>query len=299
MTPLRHILCTIDFSRHTDAVFDMGVRLAAGFGARLILFHAVNFPSDVLHNSDAHERTGKRRHMTRQAEARLRELMTGTTAAGDVHVGWGDPVEALERAVDETGADMIVAARHGLSGVQRMLMGTVIERAVRKIDIPILVLPPQRGRDSRLDPDRFRCIVAACGPDPRSDSVQRFAWDMAHRFRAQLHLVHALERPVDEEILDPTTGPYATVQEDLRRRIRWFLIDALSDLAQDPHSIQTAVEPGSPQEVLVDYARRQSADMVIVGVRRLGAVRKSMVGSTTEALLRKAPCAILTLPSLP
>lgn len=296
MPPPRKILCTIDFSKHTDAVVEMGKRLAEGFKARLILFHSVNFPRDTLHNSDAHERVGKRRKMTRDAEARLQTMLDDAPVNPEVLVAWGDPVEALERAVAETGTDFVVAASHGLSGFQRILMGTVIERVVRKISCPIMVLQPNRGGCAVAAPDRIRCLVAACGPNLQPDEIPLFAWDMALRFQARLHLVHALERPVDEDILDPTAGPYAQVQEELRRRIRWRLMDALSDVARHLDAVEAAVEPGAPNEVLIEYARRHEADLVVVGVRRHGAVHKSFVGSTTDALLRKAPCAVLTIP---
>lgn len=296
MTPLKTILCTVDFSRHTDAIVEMGSRLAAGFKARLILFHSVNFPEDTLHNTDASERKPKRRQKTQDAEEKMAAIMAGASVPWDTHVAYGEPVETLADAVTDTGADLVVAASRGLSAVQRMFLGTVIERAVRKIPKPILVLRPRRGDASSTDPDHLRCIVAACGPYPQGDPVPVFAWNMARRFQSHLHLVHALERPIDEDILDPTDGPYIQVQEELQRRIRWRLTDAVSDVRRHLSAVQTAVEPGPPGEVLVDYARRQSADLVIVGVRRQSALRKTIIGSTTEALLRKAPCAVLTLP---
>ncbi|MFH1983098.1 MAG: universal stress protein [Pseudomonadota bacterium] len=297
MKPLKTILCTVDFSRHTDAIVEMGTRLAAGFKARLILFHSVNFPRDTLHNTDAPERNRKRHHKTRDAEEKMQAIMDGASVSWSTHVAFGEPVETLSGAVSHTGADLIVAASHGLSSVQRMLLGNVIERAVRRIAKPILVLRPSRKDASSTDPDHIRCIVAACGPNPQTDPIPHFAWNMARRFQAHLHLVHALERPIDEDILDPTEGPYTLVQEELRRRIQWRLIDAVSDETRHLSAVHTAVEPGPPGEVLIDYARRQSADLVIVGVRRQGAVRKTIIGSTTEALLRKAPCAVLTLPA--
>jgi nucleotide-binding universal stress UspA family protein len=56
------------------------------------------------------------------------------------------------------------------------------------------------------------------------------------------------------------------------------------------------VVPGIPGEVLVDFAREKGTDLVIVGVRRRGVLKKSFIGSTTEAVLRNAPCAVLTVP---
>ena len=297
MTPLKTILCTVDFSQHTGAVVEMGIRLAEGFKARLVVFHSVTFPTDALHYSDAPDRKLKYRQKTQEARDKIQSLMDEASVSWDTHITWGDPVETLAGAVKDTGADLILTASRGFSGVKRMLLGTVIERAVRKIDRPMLVLRPASRGEGTSVPVDVRCIVAACRAKSQTDPVPLFAWNMARRFQAQLHLVHALERPIDEDILDPMTGPYTQVQEELRRRIQWRLMDAISDETRQLRTVRTAVEPGPPGEVLIDYARRQSADLVIVGVRPQGTVRKTIVGSTTEVLLRKAPCAVLTLPA--
>ena len=47
---------------------------------------------------------------------------------------------------------------------------------------------------------------------------------------------------------------------------------------------------------LTDYARRNRADLIVVGVRPQSVWRKTLIGSTTEALIRRAPCAVLTVP---
>jgi nucleotide-binding universal stress UspA family protein len=53
---------------------------------------------------------------------------------------------------------------------------------------------------------------------------------------------------------------------------------------------------GPAPEILPDYIREVQADLAVVGVQARRRFKKFIVGSTTEAVLRHAPCAILTVP---
>ena len=54
--------------------------------------------------------------------------------------------------------------------------------------------------------------------------------------------------------------------------------------------------PGVPQEMVLHIARERDADIIAVGVRRSGKLGRWLSGSTTEALLRRSPCCVLTVP---
>jgi nucleotide-binding universal stress UspA family protein len=53
---------------------------------------------------------------------------------------------------------------------------------------------------------------------------------------------------------------------------------------------------GRPGEVLADVARKDGADLIVVGSRGLGRVRAA-VGSAVLDLLHDAPCPVLVLPA--
>jgi nucleotide-binding universal stress UspA family protein len=119
---------------------------------------------------------------------------------------------------------------------------------------------------------------------------------MARHLQAELHLVHAAESPFNEEVIDPLLGPYTQVQEELQQRIQWRLNEAVTDMDRQAVEVHTDVWPGVPGEVLTAYATKHRANLIVVGVRQVGLVKKALIGSTTETVLRHAPCAVLTVP---
>jgi nucleotide-binding universal stress UspA family protein len=59
----------------------------------------------------------------------------------DVEVVFGETVEAIERAAEETGADLIVVGSNHKGVVQRAIEGSVSERLARETSRPLLVVP--------------------------------------------------------------------------------------------------------------------------------------------------------------
>jgi universal stress protein A len=62
----------------------------------------------------------------------------------------GSPAEEIKRFAEEEGADLIVMATHGRTGLKHMLMGSVAEKVVRISTVPVLTVKPRGIRDGLL-----------------------------------------------------------------------------------------------------------------------------------------------------
>ena len=59
-----------------------------------------------------------------------------------------------------------------------------------------------------------------------------------------------------------------------------------------PH---TSLLEGQPYEKIVTYAESKDIDMIVLGVRGHGLVKTVFLGSTTDRVVRKAPCPVLSV----
>jgi nucleotide-binding universal stress UspA family protein len=68
-----------------------------------------------------------------------------------------------------------------------------------------------------------------------------------------------------------------------------------------PEDIAVSIEvrPGVAEEQLDGFIHERRADLVVVGVRPHTRFEKILIGSTTEMVLRRASCAVLTVPLSP
>jgi nucleotide-binding universal stress UspA family protein len=156
---LRRILVPVDFSDAAKAAVRHAQQLALLYGAKLHLLHVVEevvYPSaygvepPVLPIEDVVNR------VETSMGAMVRDELGDEHVEVTATVGYA-PMTILDYAED-TGADLIVIATHGRSGLDRVLLGSVAERVLRQSPIPVFVVKPEQ---KSLEPSR----TAAAGAD--------------------------------------------------------------------------------------------------------------------------------------
>lgn len=296
--PPENLLCAVDFSTHSPEAAKIGVDLSRRFGGRLHIFHAVCTPSSQVYGNPVSERGRSQEKQARHAKEEIGALMSGLDYPWAPLVAFGDPVEALMEAADKTDADLVIAAGYGIRGVQRLLHGTVVERMIRTQACAFLMLPPRGARFSEDGGLRISRIVAACGAGgDLSDRVLNHALAYADIFGAELDLLHVMESPNEEEppaVEQP--GHYAETESALMEKRRRRIMDRLPREIRNRPGLSILLRSGVPGEALVDCARNRGADLTIVGVRPRHFWGRVFKGSTTETVLRNAPCPVLAIP---
>ncbi|ELZ43119.1 UspA domain protein [Halorubrum saccharovorum DSM 1137] len=78
------------------------------------------------------------------AQERVETVTAELESAGVDVVGnviQGEPVDVIENAIDDVGADIVVMPSHARSGIQRVLLGSVTEKVVRVSSVPVVTVP--------------------------------------------------------------------------------------------------------------------------------------------------------------
>ena len=56
----------------------------------------------------------------------------------------GDPVDEIVRVAKDRDADMVIMSTHGAKGLEKILLGSVTERVVKRVHCPVLVMNPYK-----------------------------------------------------------------------------------------------------------------------------------------------------------
>ena len=89
------------------------------------------------------------------AEARVEEVTAELEAAGVDVVGnvvRGEPLDVIENAIGDSGADLVVMPSHARTGIERVLLGSVTEKVVWVSPVPVVTVPI-RESDESDEPD--------------------------------------------------------------------------------------------------------------------------------------------------
>ena len=123
------------------------------------------------------------------------------------------------------------------------------------------------------------------------------AIDLAEAFGSQLHCLHVVDDAYQNwTALGPESIPVGPPPDDLlelgRTRMEQFRNEHLARLQK---AAITQVAMGRPFAEIIRYAREQKIDLIVMGTHGRGAIAHMLLGGTTEKVVRKAPCAVLTV----
>jgi nucleotide-binding universal stress UspA family protein len=211
------------------------------------------------------------------------------TEAGFVH-------DEIVAQIAATQADVLVLGTHGRSGFQRLFLGSVTEKVIRKATCPVLVVPPRAPDVAPEAPVQFKRILCAVDFSASSLSALEQALTLSQEADAQLHLLHVIETPTELR-----EGPWvaATLLEEFRERAvvdaQRRLLDLVPEQARTFCTVDTRVTEGRAYKQVLEQALAQEADLIVMGARGRDALDRLVFGSTTHYVIRAAACPVLVI----
>ena len=138
----KKILVPLDWHAGAEAALPVAPNLAKVDGAVIRLLHVAPTPSAIVAEGRviayADQESDRLQHLAlgylREAAHQLDGLPVEYT------VRFGAPAEELLGEARESGADLVVMATHGRSGVARLMLGSVAEAVLRRSDIPVVLV---------------------------------------------------------------------------------------------------------------------------------------------------------------
>jgi nucleotide-binding universal stress UspA family protein len=295
----KNILCATNFSDFSNLTVRFGLALAREFGARLYICHVIDLSSVAIYGEFQLDPVGQQDRIMDDAGRQLEELIGEQAVQWEALISVGNPADEIARAVEEKNIDLVVTATRGRTGLKRLVLGSVTERLMRMLTCPLLVLRSSHPDMISMPEEGIKLdkILVGCDFSPDSDAAFEHALSLAQEFEAELHLVHVIETPVQSDFAkdQPPAG------EGLSEASRSLLIEKLRGMVPEEAvhwcSPQTVLLPGHPYEELVRYAESNHIDMIVLGVRGHGLVKTLFLGSTTDRVIRRAPCPVLSVSS--
>src|SRR5687767_3888823 len=130
-----------------------------------------------------------------------------------------------------------------------------------------------------------------------ADAALEYAFVLADRFGASLHLLHVVADPfiadgmaAETYVLDAPALREAML-EDARER----LAHRAAPRETTATRIETEVLFGHGARTIAEYAAERGADLIVMGTHGRTGVAHLLLGSIAERLVRTAPCPVLTV----
>ena len=298
MITIKRILCPIDFSEYSRQAIDRAVALAGEYSGSITALHvvtqvvpprppdlAVLYPPIVYTPEDLQQfRTHTREFVERENDG----------APIYVVVVVGNVASEIVRVAEELPADMIVIGTHGRSGFDRLMLGSVTERILRRAPCPVLTVPRRHGPDRMFQQRLFTHILCATDFSASSLKALSYASSIAERANAEVTVLHVLESmPAFEPVVVgvPWTPEYRQLAEAVGRERLHELLVGRPDVNREAREI---VASGKPYREILRVATEQQSDLIVMGVHG-GPAGLPAFGSTLNHVVRQATCPILSV----
>ena len=144
---------------------------------------------------------------------------------------------------------------------------------------------------------RFHTIVVALDfSDSAADALDAALTLAATDSATRLHLLHVVPSAMPPLWTDePSALDLRTVEQAWRESAVEQLMKLAAGHELDPARVTTAVEIGAPANEIVRYAEDHGADVIVLGSHGHGMVRRFLLGSVADKMVRQAPCAVLVV----
>jgi nucleotide-binding universal stress UspA family protein len=300
MIQIKRILCAVDFSDFSRRALDHALAVARTYGAGVTALHVLPaapaltavpyyFGAEIapiaLPPIDLGQVTAELQRFIETEQVPGIRVETLVTEALDTHR------EILVQA-DRLQADLIVLGTHGRSGFERLYLGSVTEKVLRKAHSPVMTVPPKVPDAMPPGPAAFTRILCALDFSDSSRLALDYALSLAQENKAALTLTHVIEtHPLYADFAPPVTLDLDAWTRDARARLHAMVPGA----ARTSCNIAEIVHEGKPYREILQLAKTLDVDLIVLGVRGRGAADMFFFGSTTHHVIREARCAVLTL----
>jgi len=198
----------------------------------------------------------------------------------------GDPAERILAAARDEDADALAMTTHARGAVASMLMGSVAREVVQRAGKPVFLVRPG------VTPPRQsgRRILVPLADAPGARSVPPIVEALARETNAEVRLVHVLPFPT---VADPVTGFNPAIFRPMELPGVPWLDECVDRLTHREIRASKLILAGVPDEAILREGRAENVDLIALQTRGRGGVGKLLLGSVTEAVLKRSDRAVL------
>jgi len=292
MLQIERILCPVDFSAFSARAYDYAQSLARHYQAKLFLQHVIEFNLPIYeYYVPASYMVEQLQQVRNGALSQLHEFAKRPPEYGappERILNEGAPADTILSFARAQKVNLIVMGSHGLQGADRIALGSVTEKVLRKACCSVLVvrspehdfISPGGGQD----PIQLHKLLLCTDFSEYSKTALEHAISIAAEYHAELSVLHVLEDMPAAKDLQSVTQPLLARLEQ-----------AVAEEACGRCAVKPLVRIGKPYREIIQEAAESKTDAVIMGVRGRNALDLAIFGSTTYRVIQLGPCPVLAV----
>ncbi len=219
-------------------------------------------------------------------EVKKKATQEGVACETIIHVG-EEPYEFIVADAKEKKVDMIIMGSQGKKGFKKLMVGSVVGKVIGYAPCSVLVVP----KSARM---AFKSILLATDGSKYSDAAAVEAMSIAKRCGSSLRVVAVVpsEAAAQLDIVHSEMPHELIVDEELKAAEE--NVKRVKELAaKEELDVPGLILAGRPYEAIINTARENDIDLIVVGSHGRTGIDKLLMGSVAERVVVLSPCPVL------
>ena len=294
------ILLPLDGSVYSERIGSWVTGLAEALDAEVALSSVVD-ERDIAAfggNADAakNARDSASKYLANRAEALdARGIKVST------HVAEGDPAEQIIKLARSVKADMLAMATRRESALARGILGSTTDQVLHSSPLPMLVINPRNAGDLVSNSDIPKTVIVPLDGSSLAEQPVPAALRIASACGARIIFVRAIQIAIygpwyaSGGYIEPEAT--TTLDETSRREDAVTYLAPFVEMARSEDiDAEARVETGSPVRCITEVTDASPSPLVIMSTRGASGLKRWVVGSKTDKLVRSLAHPVLVFP---
>jgi len=301
MSTFNKILFPTDFSDFSNQALAYALSWASHFGATVEMLHVVTvhnydpFNPDMgfpeLDMAGSLQETAEKQ-MTTMAEGVGGEAAVVSRSVRTGFSAWNEIVGVAQ----EVEADLIVMATHGRKGLGKLFLGSTAEKVLEHTPCPVLLVNPGK-QQGPVAPSEIESMLLPTDFSEAAGDAAPLAFELAISAGAKLTLFHCVEQDVPPPYYAAGITSIFELNDEVLNVARQQLARLVPESMADDLEHDFVIREGRSAFELVHFARESGSDLIVMATHGYSGIEQALVGSTTNRVVRNAPCPVLVVRS--
>jgi len=298
------ILLAVDDSRFSEAAAQTVLIQASPQRDEVLVVHVVDILTTCIPEMAAyypgveHGRDAQRK-IAETLVDRFGESLCKQHLRVSTHIEWGNPKSKIIDTAAGWCADLIVLGSHGLTGLDRFLMGSVASAVIHHAHCSVeLVRIPAvakgTGNSEARSRGKLQKILLPVDDSTFSEGASQFLSEQVLPSKAEIRVMHVVEPPT-LLVFREMCGQELELQhiwEDQTQLARAFVDMVAERFRGKQLEVTTRVAEGDPKSKILDEAQQWKADLIVMGSHGRTSFARFLLGSVSDAVASHACCSV-------
>ncbi len=293
---IESILVPTDGSDRAEIGARRGIDLATTIDADLHVLSVVDTREiePLRSNQDSSARTEREQLLNQKAEQAVDTVagLAQTYLSGQITtaVERGIPFQTINEYVETHNIGLIVMGTQGRTGPERVLLGSVVEKTLRTATVPVVTAAPTADV-AEVGAEVYDDILLPTDGSEGAELAVEWGITLAEVYDATLHAVYS----VDTSGFGGVEG-MGEIYDALEETGRSALATVRKRVQEDDVSVAGHIGSGPAARTILSYCEEHDIDLVVMGTHGRSGVKRYLIGSVTETVVRNAAVPVCCVP---